>query len=1058
MKSLTFITLLKSLNKTNFHIINAAAGSGKTYTLVLRYLIQLLESKNTKSYRNILALTFTNKAVNEMKERILMTLLYLSNNSLKGEKIEKTLCSALNIDSKELGLRAANKLRLILFEYGSFDIITLDKFTHRIIRSFSKELNLPYGFEVIIDPTALLEETVNSIIDEVGKEKSLTSLLTDFSIDKVTQDQSWNIQKDLYDFSSILLNENDRFPLADLKKKTIKEHRGDRLILIKEQRKAERKIRITADKILMVIQEKRLEGNDFIRGTLPKHFQWAKEGTYSKLYTNRLESELHGQIPLYKKGLDTFKKELIDEIKPQLLKAFIKIKKNVGIYLLIKRTLKSLTPISLLQLMGERLESLQNQKEVRLLGEFNSKISKLVQDTTTPFIYERLGERYKHYFLDEFQDTSQLQWSNLVPLISDSLESESLTGEKGSLLIVGDPKQAIYRWRGGDIQQFANLLNKKSKPFQIETKIENLEVNYRSGEAIVSFNNSFFSSLSELFKADEFQRIYGLGSNQKSQIEGGYVNIQVIPKGGLKEENNILYVSKTLDSVKRAIDANYDPYEIAILVRKREQASSIGDGLIKAGYSILSSESLVVGKSKKVQVVLSILRLFIQPNDPVQHKLILDAFWELSQGSNKEYHTFILNYANLSSDSFFKDLGAKFGFNFTLNNRRYSSVLEVSEYIMEEFVHLLSPSDPFLSAFLEDIFEFSSMQSQMISSYLKHWERQEDKLRITTSASTNAINVMTIHQSKGLEFPVVILPFLDTTINPNLQDKIWYPFQEGPLSTIQWGWVNASKEMQLYGDIGDSLYNQHILAQQFDAVNVLYVAMTRAKEQLYIISKEVITAGTSSYSYLLDNFVQLQGKKLDSLTSFEWGAFKEKKQNKKHLKELEVEVERLQIQQSISTQWRKRLVVSSSLNTQTRLAQIKGLLIHEILSKVVYADMLQKVLEETFNNKLVQKNQDYICNKVRQVIEHPMLSKYFERDQSVFCEQDVLVPNGDTLRPDRVNILNDGSAVIIDYKTGEPKEADGLQVDKYVQIYLELGYLHVEKLLVYINDEIFVIN
>ena len=177
MKSLTFITLLKSLNQTNFHIINAAAGSGKTYTLVLRYLIQLLESKNTKSYRNILALTFTNKAVNEMKERILMTLLYLSNNSLKGEKIEKTLCSALNIDSKELGLRAANKLRLILFEYGSFDIITLDKFTHRIIRSFSKELNLPYGFEVIIDPTALLEETVNSIIDEVGKEKSLTSYM-----------------------------------------------------------------------------------------------------------------------------------------------------------------------------------------------------------------------------------------------------------------------------------------------------------------------------------------------------------------------------------------------------------------------------------------------------------------------------------------------------------------------------------------------------------------------------------------------------------------------------------------------------------------------------------------------------------------------------------------------------------------------------------------------------------------------------------------------------------------------------------------------------------------
>ena len=201
---------------------------------------------------------------------------------------------------------------------------------------------------------------------------------------------------------------------------------------------------------------------------MPNHFQKASEGKFSKLYDNQLELRLLGEKPLYSKGLDHSKKDLIDEIQPQLLNLFIKLKSNVGIFLLIKRTLNSLTPLSLLKKIEERLESIQNEKEVRLLGAFNSKISALVQDTDAPFIYERLGERYLHYFLDEFQDTSKLQWSNLIPLISNALESESLSGEQGSLLIVGDPKQAIYRFRGGDIQQFVTLLNKTVNPFQVK--------------------------------------------------------------------------------------------------------------------------------------------------------------------------------------------------------------------------------------------------------------------------------------------------------------------------------------------------------------------------------------------------------------------------------------------------------------------------------------------------------------------------------------------------------------------------------------------------------------
>ena len=262
------------MNQTNFHIINAAAGSGKTYNLVLRYLTLLLGSKTPKPYRILLALTFTNKAVNELKNRILAVLFALSKDTFLDKNIKNTLCDGLAIDEKELSRRAQLMLRQILFEYGSFDVITLDKFTHRLIRTFVKELKLPFGFEVVLDPKSLLEETVSSIIEEVGKDELLTQLLNDFSISRVSQQNSWNIQKDLNEFAGILLNENDRIPLYDLKKKTILDHLEDFKTLSKEKLKAENMqeifspFKLTAKKIKIYLENH----NNFMKTAPDSHF------------------------------------------------------------------------------------------------------------------------------------------------------------------------------------------------------------------------------------------------------------------------------------------------------------------------------------------------------------------------------------------------------------------------------------------------------------------------------------------------------------------------------------------------------------------------------------------------------------------------------------------------------------------------------------------------------------------------------------------------------------------------------------------------------------------
>ena len=468
------------MSPTNFHIINASAGSGKTHTLVLEYLKTLLKDSTSSSFRHLLALTFTNKAVNEMKERILVTLLKLAKTPSKEQDMSSRICEALEISEEELSYRAELMLRKILLEYASFDVITIDKFTHKLVRTFARELELPSGFDVELDPEMLLDETVLSVIEEVGKDQDLTRLLLDFSLKKVQADNDWDVQRDLDAFVRLLLNENDRKPIADIKNKSLKDLKGDKNKLEKESNNYLKGAQRIATEALNFLDQVGLAAEDFTRKQLHQFFQKVLNKEFVKLYPNALEAALKGERPLYNKTLVEEKKYLIDSILSQLLLFYDEIKKGVGCYLVIQNTLKSWTPRLLLQLMEERLEFFQTKKEIRLLGEFNRKINKLVQEEPAPFIYERLGERYQHYFLDEFQDTSELQWSNLTPLISNALESQNLSGSRGSLLIVGDPKQAIYRWRGGNMQQFINLINKTKIPFQIEAENFPLKENFRS--------------------------------------------------------------------------------------------------------------------------------------------------------------------------------------------------------------------------------------------------------------------------------------------------------------------------------------------------------------------------------------------------------------------------------------------------------------------------------------------------------------------------------------------------------------------------------------------------
>ena len=514
------------LKSPSFTIYNASAGSGKTFTLVKAYLKILLQSNNTEQFKRILAITFTNKAVAEMKERIIKMLKSFSDKAILAQQdpMFETICAELNITPEEAHKKSGLLLNTILHNYAAFDISTIDGFTHKIIRTFAHDLRLPLNFEVELDQDALLTEAVDSLIAKAGTDAALTKVLVDFAIEKADDDKSWDVAFDFNKIAKLLTNENDIPYINTLKDKTLNDFKALKTQLKKEMAALENHIVETAQNILNLFKEAQLEFNDFSSGYLPKHFNKLAEKNFEVTFGNKWQEDLENST-LYPKRVSPQIAATIKQLQPQIASAFNLTMQAVFHLKLLKAIYKNTTPLSVLNAINNELQSLKMEQNKMLISEFNSIISNQIKNQPTPFIYERLGEKFKHYFIDEFQDTSQMQWENLIPLLDNSLASEN-----GSSMLVGDAKQAIYRWRGGKAEQFIDLFNKKSSPFPaLEATVENLEANFRSFQEVVTFNNGFFHFIaSQVFGKDAYKNLYENAPQTISKTEKGYVEISFL--------------------------------------------------------------------------------------------------------------------------------------------------------------------------------------------------------------------------------------------------------------------------------------------------------------------------------------------------------------------------------------------------------------------------------------------------------------------------------------------------------------------------------------------------
>jgi len=1049
------------MSTNSFTVYNASAGSGKTFTLVKEYLKALFSSYNKNKYKNILAVTFTNKAVAEMKGRILENLKGFATPEILSLEVPEELkdqqqmfaviAGELAMDTIQLHKKAIRIQEAILNNYAAFDVVTIDTFTHRIIRTFAYDLKLPQNFEVALDTEDVLQEAIGNVVLKVGEDDKLTKLLIDFALQKADDDKSWDIALDLYKVSKLLLNENEVKHLSLLKDKSLNDFDALKVTLDEKLKLAQGELVVLSKTILQDFESLGISESD-IKSIVVYFSKFAKE-EFSAKYGLVWQTKLLAGGTVYPKRVDDAIAASIDEMQARIAADFSKTKELFIEISFLKNVQKSIVPLSVLNVVNKELQNIKEEQNILLISEFNKIISNEIKGQPAPFIYERIGERYQNYFIDEFQDTSQMQWQNLVPLTENALMTEPKPNEQHSLLIVGDAKQAIYRWRGGKPEQFIDLYEEEN-PFYIEKTLENLETNYRSYSEVVDFNNDFFSFLSDRFQNEIHKELYKIGNSQKQNAKkGGYVKMSFV-ENVLEEEATVLYQEKVLEAIEEALNQGFVKADICIVTRKKKDGIAIADYLVGKGINIISSETLLVNKSKEVRFIISFLNYLLQSENKNSKIDFLNYLYHKLKVVSSE-HEFYFELLQRSPEDLFKELAISYQIQFDYEAVQTLPFYELVEQVIRAF-SLVESSDAYVQYFLDEVLSFSHKKSTGIQGFLEYWDLKKEKLSIVAPEGKDAITLMTIHKSKGLEFPVIIFPFAELDIYKEQDSKVWFPINKEAYNGFSEAYLHFNKDIELYGDVGEALWEERRTQLELDNINLLYVALTRPKEQLYIISKKAVNKKTGDenmnlFSGFFIGFLKKIGKWQDDVDDYEFGKIT-KKSNPTIIKETNtlkfISSSRLDHNLAILTK------AGYLWDTDQKEAIEKGKLMHLILSKIAYKTDVDIVFQEFIFNGTITTEQEKILKPILiNLIEKSEMSIYYEDDLVVFNEREILTKEGGKRVPDRV-VFKGNKATVIDYKTGAFDLKHEEQVKEYASLLQEMNYEIDKKLLVYLDSKI----
>lgn len=1029
-------------NAKPLKILNASAGSGKTYSLVKTYIkLLLFDQNNASKFSEIIAMTFTNKAALEMKQRIIEKLDELSHpevypNVSQNYAIE--IGEEIQISSEEVHQRARLVLESILHRYEDFHVMTIDKFNLRLIRSFSLDLDLPNDFEVILNEDAIIEQVIDQLLEMNGKDDELSKLIFNYANSLAEDDQTWNIRRSLVDFAKILKQESN-FPMIE------------RL----------QSLEFTLDEFNALKQEQRLFVNEFLTKCKEVHDQFLKHN----LSSTELPGGIHTYNPIdrlisynqFPKDLftDSFLKKCSEEapkgklfpmdLRESLVALNAYFLKSVEKNEQYDKYLKNYFNMSLLKYISQALLDLRTDERLIRISEFNKMISELVSEDDAPYIYERMGTRYRHFMLDEFQDTSRLQWMNMTPLVHESL------GSNKENLIVGDPKQSIYRFKNGVAQQFVDLpglynpeqneqIELRSQFFKSMGVVSNLDSNWRSSKTIVDFNNQLFELIRE--KTPDVYRDYYKSVHQIAKSsKNGFVSIT--SKKVTKNSDLMDYVPFILESIEACESAGFKRGEICILGERNKDCTIWANALTQANYQVVSADSLLVDNEPKVKMMLSYLKLRLNPNSQNENKQFAEHFFRNSSLSVAVYRSYFVSkkredlteYTYFDSDAFIGEyFQSKLKFLF-----KFESLYDLIQqsYSLFRFNEL---DNPYLHHFADMVHSYELRFGPDLKLFLNDFESNSSGKAVQIPESDDALKIMTIHKSKGLEFPVVIIPAMNGLTDGS---KSSFFVESNPF--LIYTKLSGSSAIDAVKKFTNMENEQNLM----DKINLFYVALTRPIERLYINNWY---SGNSFGSLFHDALSKMPEALSESEEiTLRLGSEHRSETIGKHQEDqFFVPVNSLDNLwfPEIALQDRNELLTEQILSDEQRF----GNQFHLAISKINFKDEIESVVHSMVQTGEIEtENQTKMIKSLNALFESEAYISLFSGALKIFNEQSFIISKSEQLRPDKI-IVKENETYVVDYKTGLPKAKDKKQVTLYTQVMQEVGYTNVKGFLFYTNE------
>lgn len=1027
-----------------FQVLQSAAGAGKTHALVKYYLGHCLRGEDPAAYRQVLALTFTNKAAAEMKQRVLDYLDELAAQRSGDARIADLVTYlAPSGSAEEIALRARRTLHHMLHHWDDVAISTIDAFTQKVVRPFARDLQLDHDLRMTTEQDHYLQRAVDAVIAEAGVDPKLTRSLSEACLQLLIDERRWEPGIPLRELSGELVKESAIAPLRALADLNADEVQALAVRLRAQDVDFRARVNAIGDEAMRLLERHGLSVDDMAhgKGGIFGYFQRARHfmDVWDPPGTNALKPFESGKWWSGKATEAAIAS--LQAISGELTALFHRAEelRTTGLHghVVRRAVARELLPAFVLHEMDLRLHAIKRADRVAFFSDLTRKVAAVVRDEPVPFIYERMGERYRHFLIDEFQDTSLLQWQALLPLVDNALS----TG--GTVLLVGDAKQAIYRWRNGEVRLFTRLprifangptqadADRERTLLRTHVPIEPLAYNRRSAGDIVAFNNALFDPLQQLLD-DDLRKVYTGHHQQVARKEAGLVRLAVLPAEVKGIEKRDAVLDFTLASVREALADGFAPGDVAVLVRGRSLGGPVAAHLVAHGHRVVSPDGLVLGGDSAVELLIDLLR-FIASGDPAAASRVVQYRAMLAAPADARHVTIGPSTGGADDPiAYLRD---------RLRDRGQLRPRTTLTALIAELAHdhgLLPATDATILALLDEVHAWTNEHGQDIPGFIGHWERKGHKRSISPPDDGSAVQVMTVHKSKGLQFPVVIVPNINMTTSGNFGERFWID----PGAAVPELPVALVREGKALRAVGTAELDEEGALRILDAMNLLYVAFTRPEQRLYALAP---------------------GDRADAITKAVIGFAQEQGDGEGMLRG-----ERGRPWHTGSSTGSVHLsgtAVGSRPEPILRMEapadwdpadpdpfRSHGETVHAIMARIVHiGDLAPAVQEAVAAGALTASAGAALEQKLSDLLRLPEVAPWFAPDGVVRSEATLVTPDGHTLRPDRV-ITREGRIGVLDIKTGSPRPGHREQVRNYMRHVADMGPTAVDGALLYLRE------